>query len=87
MSERRVTIRIDRLVLNGVAQEDRVPLVNCLKEELALVFGSAGAGGSIGRTSSTPLIRLGRVPVESGAAGSRVLGRTLAGAIGKQVKR
>jgi hypothetical protein len=87
MSERRVTIRVDRLVLKGVAPEDRIPLVKCLEEELARVFDSANAGGTKEHTSSTPLIRLGRVPVESGAAGSRVLGRTVARAIGKQVKR
>lgn len=87
MSERRVTVRIDRLALKGVMPEDRIPLVNCLKEELARVFSFADAGYSIERLSTTPLIRLGRVTVESGPASSRVLGRTVAGAIGKQVKR
>jgi hypothetical protein len=87
MRERRVTVRIDRLVLKGVVPEDRIPLVNCLKEELTRVLASADPGGTIERTSTTPLIRLGRVPVENGAVGSRVLGRTVARAIGKQVKR
>lgn len=86
MTERRVTVRIDRLVLKGIRPEDRAPIVNSLKEELTRVFSAAEMGDAIADSGSVSVMRLGRVPKERGLSPARALGRHVAQSIGRRVK-
>ena len=87
MSERRVTVHIDRLVLKDVPPEERAPLVASLKQELTRVFTAADARDSIAHSGTVPVMRLGRMPTERGPGQARALGRHVAQAIGKRVRQ
>jgi len=86
MSERGVRIQIDRLVLKGIAAEDRAALVSGLKAELARVLGSAKARDGLTQSSHTPVMRLATIPMERGSGGARTLGRNIGQGIGKRLR-
>lgn len=86
MSDRRVSIQIDRLVLKGIPAEDRLAFASGLKAELARLLGSPDSVASLHNSLNTPLMRLGKVPMEPGMAGARALGRQVARRVGKRVK-
>ena len=75
----RIHVTIDRLVLPGIAPGERQALVEALRSELARVLLQGGQA----RARRTPVLRLGRLPMLAGIAGSRKFGVGLARAIGK----
>ena len=86
MSERRVTLNIDRLVLRGIDPMDQRALAEGLKNELARVLAEPATRAAIGGSRSTPVIRLSRVPMQQGQAGARALGAGVAKAIVRGIK-
>ncbi len=81
MSERRVTLHIDRLVLRGIDPLDQHALVDGLKTEMARVLADKAARTSLEQSRRTPVVRLGRMPLQSGLAGARSFGGSLGRAI------
>jgi hypothetical protein len=83
---RTIEVRIDRLVLRGIDPSDRKALVEGLQAELSRILADSRSGGQRMQARHTPLLKLGRMPLEPGRSGSRKFGGGLARAIGKGVK-
>ena len=79
---RNIRVEIDAVVLQGFEPADRKALVEGLQSELARVLGSTSGL----RSHRTPVLRLGRMPLEPGFLGSRKLGAGVARAMGKGLK-
>jgi hypothetical protein len=86
MSDGRVTLHIDRLVLRGIDPLDRHALVDGLKTELARVMADPGMRAGLGTSRRTPVLRLERIAMHPGLAGARALGGSVARGIGKGMK-
>jgi len=81
---KRVDVRIDRVVLHGVDPADRRALVNGLTGELSRALSDTALQAISQRT---PVLRLGKMPMEAGQTGARKLGGSVARAIAKGIKR
>ena len=62
----RIHLHIDRLVLPEMAVSDRAALVEGLKGELARALADPAARAGWARSHRTPVLRLGRMPLEPG---------------------
>ena len=82
-----IHVHIDRLVLRGIDPSDRYALVAGLKMELARVLADPATQSTVTKSRRTPVMRLGRLPMEQGIGGARKLGGGIARAIGKGIKR
>jgi len=83
----RVWVTIDRLVLKGLEPIERKALVEGLQRELSRVLSDPATRAEWAHSHRTPVLRLGRLPLEQGAAGGRKVGTRLGNAIGKGLKR
>jgi hypothetical protein len=79
----RIEVKIDRLILRGFDPADRHSLMNGLKSELLRILADPATGIKSAHSHRTPVLRLGRLPLETGSSGSRKLGKGMATAIGK----
>ena len=84
MSHVRVTI--DQLVLKGLEPVERKAIVEGLQRELAQILSDSAARAEWAHSHRTPVLRLGQLPLESGASGGRKFGERLDGAIGRRLK-
>jgi hypothetical protein len=82
----RVQVTIDQLVLRGFDPADRKALVEGLQGELSRVLADPAARAAWARSHRTPVLRLGRMPLEPGTSGGREFGGGLARAIGRGLK-
>jgi hypothetical protein len=82
----RITLTIDRLVLKGFEAGDRKSLAEGLQAELSRVLADAATRAAWARSHRTPVLRLGRMPLEPGPAGDRKFGGSIARAIGRGLK-
>jgi hypothetical protein len=83
----RVDVTIDRIVLRGIDPADRLALVSNLKAELSRILADPATRATLSRSRRTPVMRLGKMPMEQGTAGIRKLGGGIARAIGKGITR
>jgi hypothetical protein len=81
----RVRVTIDELVLTGLEPIQRRALVEGLRAELSRVLRDPATRSGV-RSIRTPIVKLGRLPLEPGAAGGRKLGGALAHSIGGKLK-
>jgi hypothetical protein len=81
-----IWVNIDRLVLRGIDPADRTALVRGLQTELARVLADPALRARLVRSRRTPVMKLGRIPFDSGMAGARKLGTSMARAIGRGLK-
>jgi len=86
MSDRRVTLHIDKLVLRGIDPLDQRALADGLKTELARVLAEPAVREAMGKSRRTPVLRLGSMAMQPGQAGARALGGGVARAIGRGMK-
>lgn len=84
----RIRVTIDELVLRGVASAERQALIEGLRAELAraLAVDPGQRIGGVTGARHTPLIRLGTIALEPGAAGGRSFGAGLARRIAGRVR-
>jgi hypothetical protein len=82
----RIRVTIDRLVLRGMESADRKGLLEGLQTELSRVLADPAVRDEWAASHRTPVLRLGRMPLEAGPSGGRAFGRGLARAIGKGLK-
>ena len=78
---KRIVVKIDRLVLNGVRFEDRHAIAQGLQEQLMRLLSERGMAERIGETGSTSRLRLGDVRVTGDMRGpgiGLVAGRAIA---------
>ncbi len=86
MGVSKIQITIERLVLNGLEPPDRKALLEGLQTELAQILSDPAARAGWGGAHRTPVLKLGRMPIEPGPAGGRKFGGGLARAIGKGLR-
>lgn len=82
-----IHVHIDRVVLRGIDAADRHALVSGLKTELARVLADPATQNAMSKSRRTPVMRLGKMPMEQGIGGARKLGGGIAQAIGKGIRR
>lgn len=82
----RITVTIDQLVLNGFEGGDRKPLVDGLQVELSRLLADSTGRAEWARSHRTPVLKLGRIPIESVSTGARKFGTGLARAVGRGLK-
>jgi len=83
----RFHVTIDRLILPGIDGGNPAAVVEALRAELTRQFSAPGARAAWGDSRRTPVMKLGRITLASGAAGSRNFGTALARGIGRGSKR
>lgn len=86
MGVSRIRVSIDRVVLRGFDPGDRNALVQGLQQELSRVLADPATRPGWARPHRTPVLRLGRMPLEFGPAGARKFGGSVGRAIGKGLK-
>ena len=82
----RVRVTIHQLVLKGLEPADRKALVEGLQGELAQVLSDPVARAAWAHSHRTPVLRLGRLPLEPGPSGGRKFGKQVARAVGRGLK-
>ncbi len=82
----RIHLNIDRLVLNGLGRGEAAALAETLRKQLSEILADPATRAQWARSHRTPLLKLGRMPLESGNAGARKFGARMAGAVGKGLK-
>jgi hypothetical protein len=82
----RIRLTIEALALRGFDGADGRALVEELRSEVARVLAEPVTRAEWTRSHRTPILRLGRIALESGSAGSRKLGKGMAHAIVKGLK-
>jgi hypothetical protein len=83
----RVSVTIDRLVLNGFEADQRQAFVEALRGELSRALSESAPRAPWARSQRIPAMRLDPMPLDAGRAGSRKLGAAIAHAIGEGPKR
>jgi hypothetical protein len=82
----RVRLTIDQVVLRGLEPAERKALLEGLQGELSRVLGDTATRAEWAKSHRTPVLKLGRMPIELGPAGGRKFGGGLARAIGKGLR-
>lgn len=82
----RIRLDIDRLVLDGFQPLEAKALTEALQSQLSVMLADRSARGEWAHSHRTPVLKLGRMPVEAGNAGAKRLGASVAKAIGKGLK-
>jgi hypothetical protein len=83
----RIRVTIDELVLNGFHPSARKALAQGLRQELSRILADPAGRAEWAHARSTPVLRLGSIPLEPGVAGARKLGAGVAKGLGKGLKR
>jgi hypothetical protein len=81
-----IEVNIDRVVLRGIDPSDRKAMIEGLEAELSRILADPRFGGQKIKSRRTPVLKLGRMPLEPGPTGGRKFGSGLARAIGRGVK-
>jgi hypothetical protein len=79
MSDRRVTVRIDRLVLHAESAVDRRSLGAAVEGELARAIAAGGLPRGLGESAELPTVRARMAPPRS--PGARAQGAAIATAV------
>jgi hypothetical protein len=82
----RIQVNIDRLVLKGFDPGDGRALAAALQKELRAALADPANRAEWARSHRTPVLRLGPIPWEPGAAAAGKLGGGIARAIGRGLK-
>jgi hypothetical protein len=86
MGMSRIRLDIDRLVLNGFEPLEAKTLTEALKSHLSVVLSDQRMRSEWARSHRTPVLRVGPVALETGAAGAGKLGKRIGQAVGKGLK-
>lgn len=91
MSAPRLKLTIDRVVLRGIDPLDQRAFAAGLEQELAKLLRSPEVRTELAQqkkpTRVTPVLRLGRTPLQPGQIGARALGSSVAQGIARAVRR
>ena len=82
----RIRVTIDRLILHGMEPADAKVMAETLESQLSEQLADGKGREQWARPHRTPVLKLGRLPMEAGAAGARKLGRQVAGAVRRGLK-
>jgi hypothetical protein len=81
----RIRLTIDALTLRGFEPAEGRAVAEELRSELARLLADPAVDESA-RSHRTPVLRMGRIPIETGPAGGRKFGRRVAQGIAKGLK-
>lgn len=82
----RIHLTIDRLVLKGLQPGQEKALVASLRSQLTEMLLDRSTRAEWARSHRTPVLKLGRLPLEAGGAGGRKIGAQIARGIGRGLK-
>jgi hypothetical protein len=82
----RIRVNIDRLVLNGFEQREGKAVGEALQSQLSEMLSNRAARGEWARSHRTPVLKLGRMPLEAGTTGAGKFGTQIAKAVGRGLK-
>jgi hypothetical protein len=82
----RIRVHIDRLVLNGFGQLESKALAEALKSQLSRGLADATPRNDWPRSHRTPVLKLGRMPLQAGTTGAVSFGSQMAKAMAKGLK-
>ena len=82
----RIRLNIDRLVLNGFEPREGKALAKALEAHLQHVLADPATRGECGRSHRTPVMKLGRMPLQTGSTGAALFGKQVANAVGRGLK-
>ena len=86
MGVTRIRMNIDHLVLNGFEPLEGKVLTDALRAQLFQVLRDPAARAGWARSHRTPLLKLGRMPLQAGTRGGSNFGTELAKALGRGLK-
>jgi hypothetical protein len=86
MDMSRIRLHIDRLVLTGFEPLEAKALAEALRSQLSEVLADGITRRDWARSHHTPVLHLGRIPLEAGTGGADKFGARMAQAIGKGLK-
>lgn len=81
-----IRLVIDRLILRGFEPGTQKALVEGLQSELSQILSSQATRADWARSRRTPVLKLGRMPLEAGPSGGRTFGKKMARSIGGKLK-
>jgi hypothetical protein len=79
----RIQLNIDRLVLKGFEPLEGKALANALQAQMREVLADPGTRAGWARSHRTPVLKLGRMPLEAGTTGATNFARNMAKAVGR----
>jgi len=81
-----IRLNIDRLVLRGFEPLEGKALTEALQSQLSEVLSNRGIRAEWARPHRTPVLKLGRMPLEAGSVGAGKFGKQVAQAVGRGLK-
>jgi hypothetical protein len=82
----RIQLTIDRVVLKGLAAGQEKAFVENLREQLTQMLADRASRKDWALPHRTPVLKLGKVPLQAGASGGRTLGAAVGRSIGRGLK-
>jgi hypothetical protein len=82
----RIRLTIDRVVLNGFQHVEAAALTRALESQLSQMLADRSTRSEWARPHRTPVLKLGRLPLQPGTTGAQHFGRTLGSAVGRGLK-
>jgi hypothetical protein len=82
----RIRLNIDRLVLNGFDPREGKALAGALKSQLQQVLADPATRNQWARSHQTPVLKLGRMPLQPGTTGASKFGRQVANTVRRGLK-
>jgi hypothetical protein len=82
----RIVVTIDHLLLNGMEPDSGKALTAALKAGLSQTLSDRTARTGWARPHRTPVMKLGRMPLDPGTAGGTKLGKQVAHAVARGLK-
>ena len=79
----RISLTIDRIVVNGLPAGREKQLIASLRTQLTELLAQREGRSDWAHTHRTPVLKVGRIPLQIGEAGARQLGITIARRIGR----
>ena len=86
MGVSRIRVNIDRLILNGFGQLEGKALAEALQSQLSQGLADATSRDDWARSHRTPVLKLGRMPLQAGTAGASSFGTQMARAVMRGLK-
>ncbi|MGH9619967.1 MAG: hypothetical protein ACRD45_09710 [Bryobacteraceae bacterium] len=82
----RIRVQIDRLVLHGFGHLEGKALTEALQSQLSQGLADATSRSDWARSHRTPVLKLGRMPLQAGTAGVSSFGKQVARAVVRGLK-
>jgi len=82
----RIKVTIDHLILNGMEPDSAKALAAALKTQLSQNLSDRTARSGLSRSHRTPVLKLGRVPLDSGTVDGTKLGKQVARAVARGLR-